>query len=66
MAQQQMVLFRVSYTGVFGSKEGSNLDQINALLAQGWRVVMMSPTSSPSTNVGAYPDVFALVVLERE
>lgn len=65
MAQQQIVLFRVSHGGVFGQKEGNNLAEINALLAQGWRVVQMSPTSSPSTNVGTLADVFALVVLEK-
>lgn len=27
---------------------------------------MMSPTSSPSTNLGSIPDVYALVLLERE
>ncbi len=66
MAQQQMVLFRISHTGTFSTKESTNLDEINALLAQGWRVVQMCPTSSPSTDVGALEDVFALVVLERE
>jgi tRNA G18 (ribose-2'-O)-methylase SpoU len=66
MPQQQIVLFRVSHGGVFGQKESSNLEEINALLAQGWRVVQMSPTSSPSVHVGAFTDVFALVVLEKD
>jgi hypothetical protein len=65
MAQQQLVLFRTEHSGVFAQKESSNLEQINELLRQGWRIVSMSPTSSPSTNVGVYPDVFALVLLEK-
>ncbi len=64
--QQQIVLFRVSHGGVFGQKEAHNLPEINALLAQGWRVVQMSPTSSPSVAVGASTDVYALVVLEKD
>ena len=66
--EQQIVLFASSnkHTGVFTAKRESNLDEINALLAQGWRVAAMSPTSSPSTDVGTIADVFALVVLERE
>jgi hypothetical protein len=66
MAQQQIVLFRVSHGGVFGQKESNNLPEINALLAQGWRVAQMSPTSSPSVNVGAFTDVYALVALEKD
>jgi hypothetical protein len=66
MAQQQLLLFRVNHAGVFGQKESNNLDEINALLAEGWRVVQMSPTSSPSVSTGAYPDVYALVVVERD
>ena len=66
MAQQQIVLFRVSHGGMFGQKESNNLPEINALLAQGWRVVQMSPTSSPSVHVGAFTDVYALVVLEKD
>jgi hypothetical protein len=66
MAQQQLVLFRVSHSGVFGNKESNNLPEINALLAQGWRVVQISPTSSPSVNVGAATDVYALVALEKD
>jgi hypothetical protein len=65
MGQQQIVLFRVEHSGVFGQKEAHNLDQLNDLLRQGWRVVSMSPTSSPSVSAGAMADVFALVVLER-
>jgi hypothetical protein len=65
MAQQRVVLFRVSHGGMFGQKESNNLEELNALLAQGWRVVQMSPTSSPSVHVGAFTDVFALVVLEK-
>ncbi len=60
------MLFRVSYTGTFSQKESNNLAEINALLSQGWRVVQMSPTSSPSTDVGSLADVFALIVLERD
>ena len=66
MAQQQIMLFRIAHGGVFGQKESNNLPEINALLAQGWRVVKMSPTSSPSVNVGAFTDVYALVVLEKD
>ena len=68
-AEQQIVLFEshTESTGVFSpEKRQHNLDQINTLLAQGWRVVAMSPTSSPSTDVGIIAEVFALVVLERE
>ena len=65
MPQQQIVLFRVAYSGVFSQHESTNLAEINALLQDGWRVVSMSPTSSPSTSAGAMTDVFALVVLER-
>jgi hypothetical protein len=66
--EQQIVLFEstLEQTGVFSSKRNTNLDRINHLLAQGWRVVSMSPTSSPSTNVGRVADVYALIVLERE
>ena len=65
MPEQQLVMFRTTTTGVFGQKRTDNLAELNALLAQGWRVVMMSPTSSPSTDVGSIPDVYALIVLER-
>ncbi len=65
MSQQQILLFRIEHTGMFGQKEAHNLDQINDMLREGWRVVSMSPTSSPSTNVGSIADVFALVVLEK-
>ena len=63
--EQQLVMFRTTTTGVFGTKRSDNLAELNALLEQGWRVVMMSPTSSPSTDVGSIPDVYALIVLER-
>ena len=65
MAEQQIVLFRIAYSGIFQQNEATNLAEINALLRDGWRVVSMSPTSSPSTSAGAFTDVFALVVLER-
>jgi hypothetical protein len=65
MAEQQIVLFRIEHSGVFRQNEATNLDEINALLRDGWRVVSMSPTSSPSTSAGAMTDVFALLVLER-
>ena len=66
--EQQIVLFEShnKTTGVFSSQRNSNLDQINELLTHGWRVASMSPTSSPSTDVGAIEDIFALIVLERE
>ena len=64
--EQKLVLFRTEHTGVFSQRKTTNLDEINGLLQQGWRVAMMSPTSSPSTDVGSIPDVFALVLLERE
>jgi hypothetical protein len=66
MAQRQIVLFQISHSGVFGQKETNNLPEINALLAQGWRVVQMSPTSSPSVGTGACTDVYALVALEKD
>ena len=64
--EQKLVLFRTEHTGVFSQRKSTNLDEINGWLQQGWRVVMMSPTSSPSTDVGSIPDVFALVLLERD
>jgi hypothetical protein len=64
--EQKLVLFRTEHTGVFSQRKTTNLDEINGWLQQGWRVVMMSPTSSPSTDVGSIPDVFALVLLERD
>jgi hypothetical protein len=64
--EQKLVLFRTEHTGVFAQRKSTNLDEINGWLQQGWRVVMMSPTSSPSTDVGSIPDVFALVLLERD
>ena len=63
--EQQIFLFRTTHEGVFGQKESHNLDEVNQLLKQGWRVALMSPTSSPSTNVGSIQDVYALIVLER-
>ena len=65
MPDQQLVMFRTTTTGVFGQKRTDNLAELNALLQQGWRVVMMTPTSSPSTDVGSIPDVYALILLER-
>jgi hypothetical protein len=64
--EQKLFLFQTEHTGVFSQRKTTNLDEINGLLQQGWRVAMMSPTSSPSTDVGSIPDVFALVLLERE
>ena len=64
--EQKLVLFRTEHTGVFSQRKTTNLDEINGWLQQGWRVAMMSPTSSPSTDVGSIPDVFALVLLERD
>lgn len=63
--EQQLLLFRTRNEGVFSQKESNNLDDINQLLKQGWRVAHMCPTSSPSTNVGSIQDVYALIVLER-
>jgi len=60
--EQQLVLFRTEHTGVFSQRKTTNLEEINGLLAKGWRVAMMSPTSSPSTDVGSIPDVFARIV----
>ncbi len=65
MPDQRLFLFRTSHTGVFGTKEANNLEEINQLLRTGWHVVSMSPTSSPSTHVGTIADVYALVLLER-
>ena len=56
MAQQQIVLFRVSHGGLFGQKEANNLPEINSL----------SPTSSPSVAVGASTMCMPLVVLEKD
>ena len=64
--EQKLVLFRTEHTGVFSQRKTDNIESINAMLQQGWRVVMISPTSSPSTDVGSIPDVYALVLLERE
>jgi hypothetical protein len=64
--EQKLVLFQTEHSGVFSQRKTSNLEAINAWLQEGWRVVMMSPTSSPSTDVGQIPDVYALVLLERD
>jgi hypothetical protein len=64
--EQKLVLFQTEHSGVFSQRKSTNLDEINGWLQQGWRVAMMSPTSSPSTDVGSIPDVYALVLLERE
>ena len=70
--EQRVVLFRSEPAGSFLNKRKDNLDEINALLEIGWRVVMISPTSSPSMpNPGnpaapAEQGVFALVLLERQ
>ena len=64
--QQRIVLFQSSPAGIMSSKREDNLDEINALLSQGWKVVSMSPTSSPTASAGAEWRVFALVVLERD
>ncbi len=66
MSEQRLLLFRTSHTGVFAQKEANNLEEINALLRTGWRIVSMSPTSSPSTDVGTIADVYALILLERD
>ena len=66
MTEQKIVLFRVSHGGVFGQKEANNLPEINSLMAQGWRVVQMSPTSTPSVAVGASTMCMPLVVLEKD
>ena len=50
--QQRIVLFRSSPSGMMSSKREDNVVEINAFLAQGWRVVAMSPTSSPVTSAG--------------
>lgn len=63
---QKIVLFESRVTGMMSSKREDNLDEIQALLNQGWRVVSMSPTSSPVLSAGAELRVFALVVLERD
>jgi hypothetical protein len=64
--EQKLVLFQTEHSGVFSQRKTSNLEEINGWLQQGWRVSMMSPTSSPSTDVGSIQDVYALVLLERE
>ncbi len=66
LTEQKLVLFRTEHTGVFAQRKTDNIETINAMLQQGWRVAMMSPTSSPSTDVGSIPDVYALVLLERD
>jgi hypothetical protein len=63
--EQQLILFRTRNEGVFKQTESDNLAEINELLKQGWRVALMSPTSSPSTDVGSIQVVYALIVLER-
>ena len=64
--EQKLVLFHTEHSGVFSQRKTDNLEELNVWLQQGWRVVMMSPTSSPSTHVGSIPDVYALVLLERD
>jgi hypothetical protein len=65
-SQQRIVLFESHTIGIMSTKREDNLQEIQALLGQGWRVVMMSPTSSPSVSAGAEVRVFALVVLEKD
>ena len=60
-----MILFESNVAGIMSSKRLDNLEGINAMLSQGWKVVSMSPTSSPTASAGAEWRVFALVVLER-
>jgi hypothetical protein len=66
MKQQKIVLFQSHVKGMVAVQREDNLAEINALLEQGWRVVAMSPTSSPAVSAGAETRVFALVVLEKE
>ena len=63
---QRIVLFESRTAGILSGKRDDNLDEINALLSQGWKVVSMSPTSSPATSAGAEWRVFALVVLAKD
>jgi hypothetical protein len=62
--EQRVVLFQSQSAGTFLNKRKDNLDEINGFLADGWRIVAISPTSSPT----ATPDsgVFALIVFERD
>ena len=66
MRQQKVILFQSHTTGVFSTAREDNLGEINALLAEGWHVAMISPTSSPAVGAGAETRLFALVVLEKE
>jgi len=66
MKQQKLILFQSHPKGMFSSEREDNLDEINALLEQGWTVVAMSPTSSPAMSAGAERGLFALVALEKE
>ena len=63
--EQRLVLYQNGPKGAFSSARVDNLDEINALLTAGWRVVKVAPTSSPATDVGAEWRIFALVVLDR-
>ena len=64
--QQRIILFQSGPAGIMSSKREDNLDEINAMLTQGWRVASVSPTSSPTSSAGAEWRVFALVVLEKD
>jgi hypothetical protein len=64
--QQRIVLFESHVKSILKSEREDNLPEINALLADGWRVVSMSPTSSPATSAGAEYRIFALVVMEKD
>jgi len=57
---QHIVLYERNTTGPLFGKVDDNLDPINKMLEEGWRVVSISPTSSGLVGV------FALLVLERE
>jgi len=64
--EQKILLFESHLTGMMTTKREDNLHEIQAMLDQGWRVVSMSPTSSPAVGAGGELRVFALVVLGRE
>jgi len=52
-SQQRILLFESHMVGIMSGKREDNLQEIQALLGQGWRGVMMSATSSPSVSSGA-------------
>ncbi|MDF2879619.1 MAG: hypothetical protein K0R54_176 [Clostridiaceae bacterium] len=61
MAKQQKS-FIIKHPGSSAlSKQQSNIEELNALLNDGWRVFQTCPMSAPNSNF-----CYALVIIEKE